>query len=171
MELSGEVLAGRFFEGVPGLQFATPGAVRTLREDLLPDDAVYWMNARDPASPCGLALPELKEAVPGLPERREGNYLVFHGERPVVTARRRGKSLEIRLPPDHPRLDDALGFLKVLLTRDVAPRKLIEVEEINGTPAPESPYLPVLRRLFSATVEPRSVKLRRRYSPGRPTSS
>jgi len=164
MELSGEVLAGQFFAGVPGLQFASPDAFRTLRDGLLPDDAVYWMNARDPASLAGVDLPELKDALGGLlPERREGNTVVFHGDRLVLTARRRGKTLDIQVAPDHPRLDDYLDFLKVLLTRDFAPRKLIEVEEINGEPAPESPYLPVLRRIFSTTVEPRSVKLRRRY--------
>ena len=160
MELSGEVLTGQFFAGVPGLQFASPGAFRTLRDELLPDDAVYWMNARDPASLSGVDLPGLKAA---LPERREGNVLVFHGERLVVAARRRGKTLEVAVAPDHPRLEEYLGFLKVQLGRDFAPRKAIEVEEINGEPAPASPYLPVLRRLFSATVEPRSVKLRRRY--------
>jgi len=164
MELSGEVLAGQFFAGVPGLQFASPDAFRTLRDALLPDDAVYWMNARDPASLAGVDLPELKDALGGLlPERREGNTVVFHGDRPVLIARRRGKTLDIQVAPDHPRLDDYLDFLKVLLTRDFSPRKLVEVEEINGEPAPASPYLPVLRRIFSATVEPRSVKLRRRY--------
>ena len=160
MELSGEVLAGQFFDGVPGLQFATPGAFRTLRDGLLPDDAVYWMNARDPASLCGVDLPELKSA---LPERREGNSIVFHGDRPVLYARRRGKTLVALAAPDHPRIDEYLGLLKDMLARDFAPRKVVTVEEINGEPAPESPYLPVLRRLFSATVEPRSVKLRKRY--------
>jgi len=160
MELSGEVLAGQFFEGVPGLQFAAPAAFRSLRDGLLPDDAVYWMNARDPASLAGVDLPELKGA---LPERREGNSMVFHGDRLVLIARRRGKTLDVRVAPDHPRLEDYLEVLKVPLARDFAPRKAIEVEEINGEPAPESPYVPVLRRLFSATVEPRSVKLRRRY--------
>ncbi len=160
MELSGEVLAGQFFTGVPGLQFASPSAFQVLRDGLLPDDAVYWMNARDPASLAGVDLPELKAA---LPARREGSFVAFHGDRIVVTARRRGRVLDIRVAPDHPRIDDYLELLKVQLGRDFAPRKAIEVEEINGEPASESPYVPVLRRLFSATVEPRSVKLRRRY--------
>jgi ATP-dependent Lhr-like helicase len=160
MELSGEVLAGQFFLGVPGLQFATPAAFRRLRDAGLPDDAVWWVNAADPASLCGADLPELKAA---LPERRDGNHVVFHGERPVVVSRRRGRSLEIAVAPDHPRLADYLGFLKVQLTRDFAPRKAIEVEEVNGEPAPGSPFRERLRELFSATVEPRSIKLRRRY--------
>jgi ATP-dependent Lhr-like helicase len=89
--------------------------------------------------------------------------VVFEGERVVVVSRRRGKSLEIRAGADHPRLPEYLGFLKTALTRDFAPRKLVEVEEINGVPAPESPYRERLRELFSATVEPGSIKLRRRY--------
>ncbi len=155
MELSGEVLAGRFFEGVPGLQLATPAAFRLLRDGLLPDDAVWWVNAADPASLSGVEAAH--------PERRAGNHVVFHGERPVVVSTRRGRSLDLRAAPDHPRLADYLVFLKVQLTRDFAPRKAIEVEDINGTPAPESPYRESLRALFHATVEPRSIKLRRRY--------
>lgn len=160
MELSGEALTGRFFDGVPGLQFASPAAFRRLREGLLPDDAVWWVAAPDPASPCALHVEGLDE---GLPERRAGNHLVFHGDRPVVVSRRRGKSLEIRAAPDNPRLGEYLGFLKVLLTRDFAPRKAITVEEIHGEPAAASPYRERLRELFSATVDPKGITLRRRY--------
>ncbi|MFP3941615.1 MAG: hypothetical protein ACLF0P_15060, partial [Thermoanaerobaculia bacterium] len=160
MELSGEALAGRFFDGVPGLQFASPAAFRRLREGLLPDDAVWWVAAPDPASPCALHVDGLD---PGLPERRAGNHLVFHGDRLVVVSRRRGKNLEIRAAPDHPRLGEYLGFLKVLLTRDFAPRKAITVEEIGGEPAASSPYRERLRELFSATVDPKGITLRRRY--------
>ena len=170
MELSGEVLAGQFFLGVPGLQFATPATFRRLRDEILPDAAIWWVDAPDPASPCGLRLPGLAEGgsprdemEPALPERRTGNHVVFEGERVVVVSRRRGKSLEIRSGVDHPRLGEYLGFLKTALTRDFAPRKLVEVEEINGVPAPESPYRERLRELFSASVEPGSVTLRRRY--------
>ncbi len=163
LELSGEVLAGQFFLGVPGLQFATPAAFRRLRDEMLPESAVWWLNAADPASPCGLRLDGLDALEPALPERRAGNHVVFEGERVVVMSERRGRRLEIRAGADHPRLPEYLGFLKVQLTRDFAPRKLVEVEEINGEPAPESPYRDCLREIFSATVEPRSIKLRRRY--------
>ena len=49
MELSGEVLAGRFFTDIPGLQFIAPGAFRELRGGLS-EDAVYGLAAPDPAS-------------------------------------------------------------------------------------------------------------------------
>ncbi len=160
MELSGEILAGQFFRGVPGLQFASHTAFRRLRDELLEEDVVWWLDAADPASLAGVDLPELKAV---LPERRPGNHVVFHGERLVVVSTRRGRRLEIRAAPEDPRLGEYLGFLKVALTRDFAPRRAVEVEEINGEPAPASPYRERLRELFSATVEPRTIKLRRRY--------
>lgn len=55
MELSGEVVSGQFFEGVDGLQFAAPSALKRLLHPV-DDDQVLWMSAADPASPCGLGL-------------------------------------------------------------------------------------------------------------------
>jgi ATP-dependent Lhr-like helicase len=55
MELSGEVLSGYFFEGITGLQFVSHEAFRMLQE-ALPQDAVFWINAADPASLCGLGM-------------------------------------------------------------------------------------------------------------------
>ena len=45
MELSGEVVTGSFFEGVPGLQFASHAALRALQQPL-DEDAVYYLRAR-----------------------------------------------------------------------------------------------------------------------------
>ncbi len=81
----------------------------------------------------------------------------------MVVSTRRGRSLEIRVAPEDPRLGEYLEFLKVALTRDFAPRRAVEVEEINGERAPASPFRDRLKELFSATVEPRTIKLRRRY--------
>jgi ATP-dependent Lhr-like helicase len=44
MELSGEVMTGYFFEGIPGPQFISHEAFRMLGKKL-PEDAVYWMSA------------------------------------------------------------------------------------------------------------------------------
>ncbi len=159
MELSGEVLAGYFFQGVPGPQFIAPGAFRLLERGL-PEDASFWLTALDPASPCGLDLEGLKT---GLPRRHPTTHLVYQGSRPVVISRRRGKELAISVPPDHPRLPEYLGFFKVLLTRDFRPRKSIEVQTINGEPAGRSPYLPLLTELFGLTRDPAGVRLWKRY--------
>jgi ATP-dependent Lhr-like helicase len=82
MELSGEVLGGRFFDGVPGLQFMAPEAFRRLRRGL-PEDRIFWLCAADPASICSLGLEGLEI---DLPDRRAGNHLVFHGPRTVLVS-------------------------------------------------------------------------------------
>ena len=159
MELSGEVLAGYFFQDIPGLQFISPAGLRRLRKGL-PADSIYWMGALDPASPCGLALEALKGR---LPPRRAGTHLVYHGVDPVVVSKRRGRDLQIDVDPDHPFLRDYLGFLKVLLTRQFDPMHGIAVESINYQPAADSPYAATLAEIFSVSREPGVLRLRRRY--------
>jgi ATP-dependent Lhr-like helicase len=159
MDLSGEVLSGRFFEGIPGLQFISPAAFRRLREGI-PEDAVYWMNATDPASLCGLGLEELKGQ---LPARRASSHLVYHGSRIVVISQRSGAELEIRVPFEHPNLSEYVEFLGVFLTRRYSPRKAVTVESINGEPAIDSPYRSVFEERFQTSREPAGLKLRRRF--------
>ncbi len=159
MELSGEVLSGQFFQGIHGLQFASPAAYRRLREGL-PADRIYWLNAVDPASPCGLGLEGWKGR---LPRRIPSSHLVFHGSRLVVVSTRNGGELQIDVEPDHPHLLDYVGFLKTLLTRQFNPLKVVEVETINGEPAPTSPYSQPVASLFVSTRDHRTLKLRREY--------
>jgi ATP-dependent Lhr-like helicase len=159
MELSGEVLAGRFFTGVDGLQFISHRAFRRLLRGL-PEDRVFWVNAADPASLCGVAVDELKGS---LPSRRPSHHVVYHGSRVVVVSQRSGRRLEIRVAPDDPSLMRYLDFLKSLVSREVDPLKAVEVAEINGEDAANSPYLPLLASLFSVTREPGGLRLRKRY--------
>lgn len=136
MELSGEVLAGHFFEGIPGLQFMSHAAFRELRAGL-PEDAVYWMNAADPASLCGVDVSGLKGS---LPARHATTHLVFHGQRLVLVSRRRGRELDVRVDGEHPHLEEYFGVLKVLLTREFQPLRSIDVEKVNGKPAVKGAY-------------------------------
>ena len=136
MELSGEILSGYFFEGIPGAQFISHEAFRFLKEPL-PEESVYWMNATDPASLCGVRLEALKGS---LPSRIPSTHLVFRGKQPVVISRRSGSALDFMAAPDDPRIAEYLAFCKVLLTRQFGPEKLISVETINGKPALESEY-------------------------------
>lgn len=159
MELSGELLSGYFFTGVSGPQFASPEALDRLREGL-PEDVVFWLNAADPASACGLGLEPLRRQ---LPARRPSTHLVYQGSRLVVVSRRHGRVLKIKVPTDHPRLADYLRFLGVLLTRQFAPRRAIIVETINGEPAADSAYRRPLAEWFQCSREPGVLKLRRRY--------
>jgi ATP-dependent helicase Lhr and Lhr-like helicase len=136
MELSGEILSGHFFEGIPGLQFISPEAFRFLNESQS-EEPVYWMNATDPASLCGIKLEALKGL---LPSRLPSTHLVYHGSRLVVISRRNGSALEISVPPHDRRLHEYLAVFKVLLFREFSPEKIILVETINGRLALESEY-------------------------------
>ncbi len=136
MELSGEILSGHFFEGIPGVQFISHEAFRFLNEPL-PDESIYWLNATDPASLCGIKLDALRGL---LPSRLSTTHLVYHGQGLVVISRRNGRALEFLVPPDAPHLHKYLAFFKSLLTRDFDPEKIILVETINKKPALQSEY-------------------------------
>ena len=157
MELSGEIVTGNFFNGVPGIQFASHEAVRTLQQGL-DHDAVYWLNAADPASLCGADLESLKH---DLPKRVPGSHLVYHGNRLVIVSKSYGKHLEIRVPPDHPRLTDYFGFLRAMLTRTFHPMHRISIEKINSDRVLYSPYLSWLRDSFEVSADPKTVWLYR----------
>ena len=158
LELSGEVLAGQFFDGLRGLQFVTPTTFRQL-EGMLPDDAVYWLCAADPVSLCGVEI----EGLEGLPPRLRSTTLVYHGSRLALVARRHGGELDIRLPPDHPRLGEVLAKLGVLISREVRPRTSIEIRTINGENAPDSPYARALGQHYRVTREPAALRLWKHY--------
>ncbi len=156
MELSGEILSGRFFEGIQSLQFASHEAFRLLRRKL-PEDFVYWMNAADPASLCGSGIEGLKS---DLPARLFSNYLVFHGDRLVVAAGRNCKSLDIRVPPDDPNLGRYCEFFKSLLGRTFNPRGFVMVETINGEASTKSVYRSSLEK-FGFVADYKGLELRR----------
>lgn len=137
MELSGEIVSGCFFKGIQGLQFASHGAVRELGHALA-EDAVYWLNATDPASCCGFKIPEFKSS---LPKRLASTFIVYYGSNPAIILLSGGKKVEIRLPPDHAALRRCMEIFKQLLGREFNPVGAIEVETINGEPAVSSQYL------------------------------
>jgi ATP-dependent Lhr-like helicase len=154
MELSGEVLTGHFFKGVPGPQFMAPAALPVFQQ--ASDEAVYWVSALDPASVCGLPLEGLRGMIP---PRVDGTHLVFHGTRLVLVSRRKGKALDIRVEPDDVHLSEYLGVLRHLLTRGFGRQSRLVILTINGETAPESPFLPVLKREFDVVVDRNQVSL------------
>jgi ATP-dependent Lhr-like helicase len=141
MELSGEVMAGIFFHGIPGPQFISHRALRRLQRKL-PEDVIYWINATDPASLCGIQLDSVRGM---LPARVGTTHLVYRGNSLIVVSKRNGKDLTFNVAPDDPNLPEYMGFLRHLLTRKFQPMKRILIETINGEKATHSPYLPALR--------------------------
>ncbi|HSB04600.1 MAG TPA: ATP-dependent helicase, partial [Thermodesulfobacteriota bacterium] len=160
MELSGEVMSGIFFHGIPGPQFISHRALRSLQRKL-PEDAVYWINATDPASLCGIQLDSVRGM---LPARLMSNHLVYKGNKLVLVSKQNGKDLTFFVPPDDPRLQEYLVSLQHLLTRKFQPLKRISIETINDEEASQSPYLPALRTSFDVSVEYKDVTLYRKVN-------
>lgn len=163
LELAGEIVAGRFFEGVSGLQFAAPGALRRLR-DGLPAGASWWCSALDPASPCGLELPGLQGT---LPRRSASTRLAYRGSRLGAVFARGGREIHFAVPADDPGLPELLEPLRSALTRAVDAERGLDVEQINGEPAGSSSYFGAFAA-FDRTRDGGLLRLRRRYA-GRET--
>lgn len=144
MELSGEVVAGCFFEGIAGLQFASHEGLRRLKSGF-DESSVYWISAVDPASVCGLGLEGLGGS---LPMRVASNLLVYRGTEVVLEIGRKGKSLRFHVEVEDRDMDRILEGVKHLLRAAGSIGSRVLVEEINGVDARTSPYLLVLESIF-----------------------
>ena len=142
MELSGEVVAGGFVKGVPGIQFALPRALPVLAEGNS-SGQVIWMSAADPASPCGLII---GKCYPDLPPRVPSNHVVFRSDDLVMVSRRNGADLTFLVDPTDPDLDQIVAPLRNMVGRRWNPRTRVTIEVINETDASESPYADALVR-------------------------
>jgi ATP-dependent helicase Lhr and Lhr-like helicase len=140
MELSGEVVAGGFVNGVAGLQFAYPGALAVLAKNHDAGDVV-WMNATDPASPCAMAVGKI---YPDLPARIPSNHIVFRSENLVMVSRKNGGDLTFLVSPTDRDLHRMLAPLRNMVGRRWNPRSRVTVRAINGAEARESPYADTL---------------------------
>ncbi|MDR2029560.1 MAG: DEAD/DEAH box helicase [Treponema sp.] len=143
LELAGEVMAGRFFEGINSLQFASPEISGEL-EEAEGETSIYWMNAADPASPAGLSLEGLD---PRLPPRQQNTRICFRGSELLVIASRGGKHIDLFISPEDPCLEDALAFLTFPGTRAVHPERKITIETINRRSAASGEYAAALKSL------------------------
>jgi ATP-dependent Lhr-like helicase len=153
MELSGEILSGQFFKDIPGPQFILPRAFQKLQANL-PEDAIYFMNAVDPASVCGIPLPAIKQRFP---KRLPATCLVFKGSSLKLVSLGNGKDLMIHAESGDEHLVQYLVCLKHLLTRPVKPLKKITIETINGEPAGKSPYLKDFQTVFDVLPDYRKI--------------
>jgi ATP-dependent Lhr-like helicase len=140
LELSGELVAGRFFEGIESLQFASPAIAGEL-EEAAEETGVFWLSACDPASLSGLDARGLDAR---LPSRLPANRLCFRGADLLAVSRRGGKTLELYLDPQDAALAHALGGVAA---RRGGERRRIVVETINGQSATASPYAEALKQL------------------------
>jgi ATP-dependent Lhr-like helicase len=157
MELSGEVVAGYFFQDIPGLQFVSKKMLRFMQDKPLAE-CVFWINAQDPASICGLGIDALKGK---LPKRLRGTHLVFLGNQLALVSEKSATRLSFNLPADHPRIAECLCVFDHLLTRKIDPRPSLTVEVINGENAVDSTYLEVFKKRFDIYAEERTFTIYR----------
>jgi ATP-dependent Lhr-like helicase len=144
MELSGELVAGRFFAGINSLQFASPAIAHELEktETLCGCGGIYWMNAADPASPAGL---EIEGLDPNIPSRLPSSRLYFRGSRLIAVTTRNGREQRIFISPEAPCIPLLIEFIKIPRSRKTLPDSKIAIEKINGAEAAKSPYAAVYR--------------------------
>ncbi|MBN2441906.1 MAG: DEAD/DEAH box helicase [Spirochaetales bacterium] len=135
MELSGEITSGYFFEGIRGPQFISREAYNILSRGL-DTNHIFHLNTLDPAYPYDA----LKINDPSLPYQHESTHIVFHGIKPVLISRKRGKEIDIRVEPDNPDIPRYLELFHTLVNRKVDPLKIIKIEKINGLMVLMSPY-------------------------------
>ncbi|MCP4294262.1 MAG: hypothetical protein GY786_01500 [Proteobacteria bacterium] len=155
MELSGEILAGCFFKEIGGLQFISHQAFRRLQIQL-PEKKIYWINALDPASCCGLPLDGLKGK---LPKRVGGNYLVYQGSTELIRIQKNGGEIQFNIETGDPLFQESLACFHHLLNRSFMPKKGISIERINHQKSTKSPYLDALKVQFDLLMEPNRVTL------------
>ena len=157
MELSGEILSGYFFERLPGPQFISHRAFHLLSHGL-PKQSVYWINAADPASCCGLSIEGLRQSHP---RRVPSTHLVYRGGKIILISRKHGRILEIFAEPEDPAIPEYLCPLSHLLQREFRPLRRILVETINGEPAATSPYAEAIRSTFDTMSDHKHLTLYR----------
>ncbi len=161
MELSGEVLSGYFFNGIPGPQFISHRAFQILRQQS-GASRVFWINAQDPASLCGIPLDSLRGKMP---RRVAGTHLVYKGSQLVLMSRRNGRVLTFDVPADDPQMQAYLKVFHHLLTRRFQPLRQITIETINGEAAPSSKFVDAFKIAFDVLVDYKQVVLYTRHEP------
>jgi ATP-dependent Lhr-like helicase len=135
-------------------------------------EAIFFLNAADPASLCGLGLDWDEVAADGgastpaesgrLPARRPSTHLVYHGRRLVMVSRRQGRRLSFYVENSSPHLNRYLNVVDHILKYRTNESAGVVVETINHLPAPRSPYLAALKARFEVMVGPNRVTV---YQP------
>ena len=138
MELSGELVTGRFFSGINSLQFASPSIASEL-EHAENFSGLFWMNASDPASPAGLEIEGLNYKC----ARSVNNRIYFKGQDLIAVSAKNGKELQINIKENDPDISRLIALFKIPRTRSVLAQKKIVTEKINGKEAAQSCYAPL----------------------------
>jgi ATP-dependent Lhr-like helicase len=144
LEMRGEVRRGKFVEGLPGLQFALPDVVESLRarrDAITTEDApLILLNAGDPANLYGPSRPD----APVTFARRPATWLVQQRGHPLIVIE--GGGAAITTLPGH--TEDSIAAA-VQRWRDhlTTTEHALRIESWNGQPILNSPGKTILESL------------------------
>jgi ATP-dependent Lhr-like helicase len=144
LEETGRIRRGYFVEGLGGSQFALPGAVDRLRQDLGADLTV--LAATDPANPYGATL-GWPDAGGARLARDAGAYVLLYGGALIGFLERGRKSLA--LLTSEPSQFVAVGHALAVVA---ARHRRTTLTTVNGGPAQSSLIAPVLAEWGFATA-------------------
>ena len=149
LELAGELLTGRFFEGVEGPQFLDPAVLPAFRaldrvaagEAGLADP--IWVNAIDPAA---TALYAAAPRLSILPPRIASNRICVDSGIVVAVSTRSLRDLTLAVSTDDLRLPSILGLFSSARVREAGPERRVVISRVNGELSSSSPYAEALRK-------------------------
>ncbi len=144
LELAGELLAGRFFEGLEGPQFLEIAAFQafTALGGAARSEGPIWVNALDPAA-TALYAPVERQSL--LPPRIAANRLCVDAGKVVAASTRSFRDLALGVSAEDPRLPVVLDFFPSVRNREARPERRVVVEAVNGEPAALSAYAEAMR--------------------------
>jgi len=155
MEDRGRLRRGHFVEGLPGSQFALPGAVERLRaareglrgEPREPASAMTALSAVDPANPYGSIPPSPKPETErrARPRRVPGAWVVLSRGELVLYMEKGGRSLLTFGELHEPAVARA-AFQKLTTLPRRRPNRL-RIESIDDAAPTKSPHEPLLAEL------------------------
>ena len=143
LELAGELLAGRFFDGVEGPQFLDVEAfgIFMALDNHAPRGPV-WVNALDPAAAALYATTKCQAL---LPPRIATSRICVDGGIVVAASTRSYRDLTLSIAVDDPRLTAVFGLFRAVRQRDASPERRVVVETVNADAAARSPFAAALR--------------------------
>lgn len=152
MEDAGHLLRGRFVSGMGAAQFAEPALIERIRQlQRAPSAATLALATLDPANPFGTQLPWPLTLSGTKPLRRSGSWVVLFQGEPLLWLPPGGKQLHTFMADISPEiLQQALGALAAALRRE--PRLRFTLEQIDGSPASQSPLTALLKPAGFARV-------------------
>jgi ATP-dependent Lhr-like helicase len=143
LELAGELVSGRFFEGIEGPQFLDLAALAAFRSlDGAPRNDPSWINALDPAASAFYAAAER----PGmLPQRKASSRICVSEGDLLAVSTRSYRELALAVGPEDPRVPAIMSLFASARKRETRPERRVVVERVNGLPAASSAFAAALK--------------------------